>query len=795
MKAPIKWLKEYIDFDLSANELQEKLTNRGLEVSGIEELGAEIKNVVVGKINDIKPHPDADKLVVCSIDAGEGDIQIVTGANNISVGDYVPVAKVGSHLPGGVKIKKGKLRGVESFGMLCSGSELNITNSNYQGAEVDGIMILQPGLTIGEDIKKVIGLDDIVLEVEPTPDRPDWLSIIGIAREIASIVGGKVKMPNANEKFSQAGDCGIKIDVENKELCTCYLAKKVVDIKIKQSPRWMIDKLNAAGVRSINNIVDITNYVMLETGQPMHAFDFACVDNEHIIVRNAKKDEKIITLDGKEHALSEDMLLIADENKGVGIAGVMGGENSEITEQTKTILFESAKFNGPNVRKTSKALAIPSEAALRFSKGINVETTAFALARACELIENLGAGKVVEYMAGDTFEKIEKPEISFTPEKINAFLGLDVSSDEMLKILNSLEINSHIKDGVIYSTVPSFRGDVRKWQDISEEICRVYGYDKIPMTLMKGDLMLGSLTDKQKNERKLKQLLLAMGAYECLTYSFTGPNTFDKLNLAKDDSLRNCVKIMNPFGEDNSLMRSTMITGMVNVLSANYNKKISSGRFFEFGVTHTPASKADELPCETKTICIGIYGKQESFFTLKGMLETAFESLGLQGIKLVEGGESFYHAGRKARIVLGDDEIGSLGQIDPKVADNFGLDKNSYFASFALDAVLENVRTDLAYLPIPKYPFVSRDIALVIDDNIAAGDIFEQIKKSGTKLLKSVELFDVYKGENIGKENKSLAYSLKFSSDEKTLTDNQVNEIMSKILKDLEERFDAKLRK
>ena len=801
MKAPIKWLRQYVNLDgVTPAYMAELLTSRGLEVAGIEYLGAEVSGVVVGRIQSMKRHEDSDHLWICQVEVGEGKVlQIVTGAQNLKEGDLVPAALHGSRLPGGVRIKKSKMRGEISEGMLCSGAELQIKDGDYPGAEVDGILVLTEAYPLGQDVIEALALDDIVLEVEPTANRPDWNSIIGVARELAAALDKPLKSWDVTVKEEGGRNISdvAQVTVQAPDLCPRYMARTASDIKIQPSPVWMRRALRAAGMRPINNVVDITNFVMLETGQPMHAFDFATVAQGHIVVRRSQPEERLTALNGESYALPADTLLIADPQKAVGLAGIMGGENSEITPNTRDVLFESAAFHGANIRRNSKAMGLNSDAASHFIKGVDIEGAAFALERACSLMEQLQAGKidrgVIDVVAPGALERLR---FDARPEKISALLGKDIPAQQMVDILCALAVPTTLQDGLLKVEVPHFRDDIEGEADIAEEVARVVGHNNIAPTLMRGDLMRGRLTPQQRWVDKLRQLLTGRGCFEALTYSFTGPAAYDKMGLAAGSPWRQSVALKNPFGEDNSLMRSTLLTGMLPAIAVNAKRKISQFRLFEIGNVHQRAQTPGELPQEEQKVCIAAFGMLEGFYTFKGMLVRVLEGLDISAdqLRFEAGGEHCFHPGRKAILRVGDNVVGQMGEIHPDVAEQFGIPGRSYVAELSIQPLFDARRTEVLYQPLSRYPSVSRDLALLVARGIESAALADAMREVAGKLLASVELFDVYDGDKLPEGHKSLAYSLEFLSPDHTLTDQEVNEKIERILLALKERFHAELR-
>lgn len=798
MLVPVKWLKEYVDIDVDSRELADKLTMSGSHVDSIESVDKGIEKVVVGKILEINKHPNADKLVITIIDVGNEKIQIVTGANNIKVGDYIPVALVGAKLPGGVKIKKGKLRGVESNGMLCSAQELGINENVVPKENKDGIFILDKEYKLGQDIKEAIGLYGEIIDFEITPNRPDCLSIIGMARETAATLDKKVKYPNIeiNNQVDNIKDYLEEIVVEDNDLCKRYYTKVIKDVKIEQSPLWMQRRLMEAGIRPINNIVDVTNYVMLEIGQPIHAFDLDKLSGKKIVVRKAKENEKITTLDGVERVLDPSMLVIADANKPVAVAGVMGGENSEVTKETKRILIESANFNGRSVRLTSRKISLRTEASAKYEKDLDPSLSDIACNRVCQLIEKIGAGTVVDGFIDINAEKQIKRTLELSPEKVNRLLGTDIEINEMVKILNALELESKPKGDKIIVNLPSFRRDLNIEADLIEEIGRIYGFDKIVSKPLVGTLTKAEKSIIRQIEDKAKIILTGMGLNEITTYSFISPKQFDKLNISAESIKRKFVEIRNPLGEDYSVMRTTLIGNMLEVMTRNYKHGVGKAWAYEIGNTFVPKEiPVKVLPYENRVLSIGMYGGECDFFTLKGMVNTLFDSLGIRDYEYIrEQNDPTFHPGRTATIIVGNHIIGVIGEIHPDVLENFGIKERVYVAELNFELLALNTRLERKYSPLPKYPAVTRDIALVVDENTMVKEIEKIIFDNGKKIVESIKLFDVYKGGQIEKGKKSVAYSITYRSHEKTLTDEDVAKVHDKIVEKLLEGLNATLR-
>lgn len=889
------WLNEFVDLkDITDKEFNDEMTLSGSKVETIERPDENLKNVVVGKILEMKRHENSDHMWVCQIDVGQAEpVQIVTGAWNIHVGDYVPAALHGAHLPGGVKIEKGKLRGVESNGMLCSLKELGMTAEHdfpyaiitpaallndyhpidpakpsipadikpgdkvygpvlcgrveavkstdggynvrvndgkttraaktvcsnlHEGDLVayntksdtictledlhaeqkefphciaDGIFVLQeedaePGLNMAH----ILGFDDSIVEFEITPNRPDCLSVIGLAREASATFKRPLKL-HTPEPHGCGGSIAdlVDIDIEDGDLCPRYTARMVKNVKIAPSPRWMRERLRNSGVRPINNIVDITNYVMLEYGQPMHAFDFSCVEGGHIIVRTAREGETIQTLDGNERKLTLNMLCICDEHKPVCVAGVMGGANSEIVGDTAMVLFESANFNGVSVRRTASALGMRTDASSRYEKGLDMMNTIKAVERACELVELLGCGEVVDGVM-DVVAKEKAPTVvKLEPDKINALLGTELSEDLMREILVSLGFILNGDD--IY--VPSWRGDVEHYSDIAEEVARFYGYNKIPCTLMRGETTRGGFSEQQRFDRAIGGAVRALGYDEIITYSFISPTYYDKIRMPKDSSLRNSLKILNPLGEDTSIMRTTILPSMLEIIARNHSYRNKSARLYELGKIYLP--REDGLADEPKYLSLGAYGDGVDFFSFKGSIETLLHELRITDVKYVACTDNdSYHPGRCAKVYAGETYLGVFGQIHPLVAANYGMDTEVYTAELSFDAMYEKRGDIPVYQPLPKFPAVTRDIAVVCDEAVTVGALEESIRRGAKGLLKDVSLFDIYRGPGVASGKKSVAFNLVLRADDRSLTGEEADEDVQSILAALKADHNAVLR-
>lgn len=889
------WLNEFVDLkDITDKEFNDEMTLSGSKVETIERPDENLKNVVVGKILEMKRHENSDHMWVCQIDVGQAEpVQIVTGAWNIHVGDYVPAALHGAHLPSGVKIEKGKLRGVESNGMLCSLKELGMTAEHdfpyavitpaallndyhpidpakpsipadikpgdkvygpvlcgrveavesvdggynvrvndgtvtraaktvcsnlHEGDLVayntksdtictledlhaeqkefphciaDGIFVLQeedaePGLNMAH----ILGFDDSIVEFEITPNRPDCLSVIGLAREASATFKRPLKL-HTPEPHGCGGSIAeiVDIDIEDGDLCPRYTARMVKNVKIAPSPRWMRERLRNSGVRPINNIVDITNYVMLEYGQPMHAFDFSCVEGGHIIVRTAREGETIQTLDGNERKLTPNMLCICDEHKPVCVAGVMGGANSEIVGDTAMVLFESANFNGVSVRRTASALGMRTDASSRYEKGLDMMNTIKAVERACELVELLGCGEVVDGVM-DVVAKEKAPTVvKLEPDKINALLGTELSEDLMREILVSLGFILNGDD--IY--VPSWRGDVEHYSDIAEEVARFYGYNKIPCTLMRGETTRGGFSEQQRFDRAIGGAVRALGYDEIITYSFISPTYYDKIRMPKDSPLRNSLKILNPLGEDTSIMRTTILPSMLEIIARNHSYRNKSARLYELGKIYLP--REDGLADEPKYLSLGAYGDGVDFFSFKGSIETLLHELRITDVKYVACTDNdSYHPGRCAKVYAGETYLGVFGQIHPLVAANYGMDTEVYTAELSFDAMYEKRGDIPVYQPLPKFPAVTRDIAVVCDEAVTVGALEESIRRGAKGLLKDVSLFDIYRGPGVAIGKKSVAFNLVLRADDRSLTGEEADEDVQSILAALKADHNAVLR-
>ncbi len=792
-----KWLNEFVSIDANDHDFSEDMTLSGSKVEVTEVEGAEISNVVVGRVEEIVRHENSDHMWICQVDVGEGELtQIVTGAQNVKKGDLVPVAKHNSTLPGGIHIKKGKLRGETSNGMLCSFKELGLDNRDFPAAYEDGIWILSDdpelaGLEVGQDICSAVGLNDHVVEFEITPNRPDCLSVIGLAREAAVTYGKELTLHEPVVKGEGPGNLFELLDVETPaaDLCPRYTARMVRNVKIGPSPKWMRERLRASGVRPINNIVDITNYVMLEYGQPMHAFDYRYVKGGKIVVRRAEDGETLTTLDGNVRNLNSSMLVIADDTRAVGLAGIMGGENSEIVEDTVDVVFESANFNGTCIRRTALSLGMRTEASAKFEKGLDILNTLPAVNRACELVEMLGAGEVLDGVI-DILNYVPQPKtLKLRPEKINALLGTEIDAPEMCRILTALGFGVDGDD----ITVPSWRGDVEHYSDLAEEVARFFGYNQIPTTAMRGVTTQGGYSKEQLMERNLGSVCRSMGFDEIITYSFISPTYYDKIRWAADDPRRNSMKIMNPLGEDTSIMRTTVLPSMLEILTRNYNYRNKSAHLYELGRTYF--LREDGLADEPKILSLGLYGPNESFFSLKGAVETILASIRAEKVTFeTELTNPSYHPGRCAKVYVNGQEIGVLGQIHPLVAANYGVDTELFCAELKFDALFAARGADPVYAPLPKFPAVTRDIAVLVDAAITVGALEDCILSAAKGLLKDVKLFDIYNGANLPKGKKSVAFNLILRADDRSLTAQEADDEVKAVLEALEKDLGATLR-
>lgn len=796
MNTSLSWIKTYVpDLDVTAQEYTDAMTLTGTKVEGFTELDADLDKIVIGQIDKIEKHPDADKLIICQVNIGTESVQIVTGAPNVKEGDKVPVVLDGGRVagghdgkmtPGGIKIKKGKLRGVESFGMMCSIEELGSTREMYPEAPEYGIYIFPEDAVVGESAVKALGLDDVVFEYEITSNRVDCYGVLGIAREAAATFQKKFCPPvvEVKENDEKASDY-VKVTVEDPELCPRYCARVVKNVKIGPSPKWMQRCLASNGIRPINNLVDITNYVMEEFGQPMHAYDLDTIANQEIIVRRAGKDEKFVTLDGQERIMDENVLMICDGEKAVGIAGIMGGENSMITDDVKTVLFEAACFDGTSIRLSSKRIGLRTDASGKFEKGLDPNNAQAAIDRACQLMEELGAGEVVGGMVDVCSETREPSRVKFEPEKINKLLGTSLTKEEMIDYLGRVELAYDEKTDEIVA--PTFRQDIHCNADVAEEVARFYGYDKIPMTLPTGEATTGKLPFKLRIQEVARDIAEYCGFSEGMSYSFESPKVFDKLCIPEDSDLRKVITISNPLGEDYSIMRTSTLNGMLASLSTNYNRRNKDVRLYELGNIYLPKSlPVTELPDERTMFTLGMYGKGD-FFDMKGVCEEFFEKIGMKKKVTYDpnSGKPFLHPGRQANMIYEGKVVGYLGEVHPAVADNYSIGEKAYIAVIDILDVLEFAGFNHKYTGIAKYPAVTRDLSLVVPHAVLAGQIEEIFDQRGGNILESYQLFDIYEGAQIEKGFKSMAYSLVFRAHDKTLGENEISAAMKKIMNGL----------
>lgn len=798
MNTSLSWIKAYVpDLDVTAQEYTDAMTLSGTKVEGYEALDADLEKIVVGQIDKIEKHPDADKLIVCQVNIGNESVQIVTGADNVHEGDKVPVVldggrvagghEPGSRVAGGIKIKKGKLRGVESCGMMCSIEELGSDRDMYPEAPENGIYIFPEDTEVGASAIELLGRDDVVFEYEITSNRVDCFSVVGIAREAAATFGKEFVPPvvTATGNDEDVNDM-IKVTVKDTDLCPRYCARVVKNIKIGPSPKWMQRRLASVGIRPINNLVDITNYVMEEYGQPMHAYDLATIANNEIIVRTAEKGEKFTTLDGQEREMDESVLMICDGEKSIGIAGIMGGENSMITDNVETMLFEAACFDGTNIRKSSKKVGLRTDASGKFEKGLDPNNAQAAIDRACQLVEELGAGEVVGGMVDVYGKKKEPVRITFEPEAINNLLGTDVSKEDMLAYFAKIGLEYDEASNEVIA--PTFRHDLFRTADLAEEVARFFGYDNIPTTLPTGEATTGKISFKLRIEEVARDIAEFCGFSQGMTYSFESPKVFDKLLLPADSPLRKTVDIMNPLGEDYSVMRTTSLNGMLTSLATNYNRRNKDVRLYELGNVYLPkAVPVTELPEERMQFTLGMYGDGD-FFSMKGVVEEFFEKIGMRKKETYDpnAGKPYLHPGRQANIIYDGVVVGYLGEVHPDVADAYGIGTRAYIAVIDMPEVVERATFDRKYTGIAKFPAMTRDISMVMPKEILVGQIEEVIEKKGGAYLESYALFDLYEGAQIKEGYKSVAYSIVFRAKDKTLEDAVVTEAMDRILKALE---------
>ena len=793
MKVPFNWLKDYVEIDIDAKELGDKLTLSGSAVEEVIVQGDVIKNIVTGKIVEITKHPDAEKLKVCQVDIGaEEPIQIVTAATNMKEQDVVPVALHKSILADGTEIKKGKLRGVVSNGMFCSEEELGIAGDE----PVHGLMILDSNAPLGVCMKEYLNLNKAILDFEITSNRPDCLSVVGMARETAATIRSSYKMPNFKYEVKNSANINDELKVEVRDdLCRRYMARGVKNVKIEPSPAWMQERLLEAGVRPINNMVDITNFVMLELGEPMHAFDAREIQSGKIVVERANDLEKFTTLDEVERTLDSNVLCIKDSDRTIALAGIMGGLNSEIKEDTTSVIFECANFEGTNIRVNSKKLNIRTESSSRFEKDIDPNLAKLAIDRACALVCELGCGEVMEGTIDVYNHKKEESKLSVSSTWINKFLGTEISKEEMKNALDSLDLKTEINGDMLDIVVPTFRIDIAIKEDIAEEVARIYGYDNIPTTIFK---VSTEREPKYRNELLTENVIdsmIASGISQSISYSFVSPKVFDKIKVPMDSELRNVVKIKNPLGEDYSVMRTTTLHSMMECLGRNYSRNNEIARLFEVGKVYIPNEDENSLPTEKNILTIGIYGDCD-YLDLKGIVENVIDGLGITKSSYVRESENpSYHPGKTARVTVGKAQnAGVLGEIHPDVSENYGVDVNCFVAEIDLDVLFNNAKLEKKYKVLPKYPAVTRDIAMLVNDEVLVQDIEDTIKRAGGNLVEKVKLFDIYKGAQIPEGKKSIAYAIAYRDPKKTLEDKDVTKVHDKILRSLEHKLGAELR-
>lgn len=797
MLVPIKWMKQYVEINTDDKTLADKLTLTGSHIDAVIDYTKEVVNVVTGKIVELVQHPNADKLVVTQIDINKGEnVQIITGAKNVKEGDIVPVCLEGAVLPNGLKIKKSNFRGLPSYGMMCSYEELGFDDKVIPKEARDGIAILPKDTELGKDIKEVLELDGSALEVEVTFNRPDCLNIVGMARETAATLGTKFRFPEIEIKNEEGNisDYLNAVEIEDEDLCSRFYAKVIKDLKIGPSPLWMQRTLMDAGMRPINNIVDVTNFVMLELGQPLHAYNLEALEGRKLAARRAVKDEKIVTIDQNERNLDENMLVIADGEKPACIAGVMGGYHSEISDDTKIMVLESANFNPKSIRETSKKLGMRSEASARNEKPMGYVMVELAAKRACQLIEMIGAGTVVGgYLEAGKSEYVP-PVVTLRPHRVKWLLGIDIAVDDMLNYLNTLEIESTYDGEKIISKIPYFRTDIEQEADLIEEVGRLYGFENIPSQPLTGSTRVGRKSEKRMLEDHIKTILCGMGLYEITTYSFISPKSYDNINVPQDSQLRNYVKILNPLGEDFSSMRTTLMPNMMEVVQRNSNRGVDDAKLYEIGSIFVPKDQpVTKEPYEQLKLCIGMFGRYD-FYDLKGIIEGVLKRLGITvSLKTVTDNPTF-HPGRTAAMFINNDCIGIYGEASPQTLANYGLDHKVFLAELDVEKLLEYKNTNWKYEALPKYPAMVRDIAVIVKDEVMAGDMIETISAANPHLIESVRLFDVYKGEHIEEGYKSCAFSVTYRNKERTLKEKEVENIHNKILSDLGKKFEAKLR-
>lgn len=797
MLAPIKWLEKYVDIDVDAKQLADKITLTGSHVDSIIDIDKGATLVVTGKILEIEQHPDADKLVVTKVDVGTEIVQIVTGAKNIRVGNIVPVSLVGAYLPTGITIKLSKLRGIESQGMMCSYEELGFEDKVVPKGGNDGIMILEENTPIGKDIKEVLGIDGKVLDIEITYNRPDCLNVTGMAREVAVTLNKEFRFPEIKIKneVDDIKDYFDEVSIEAEDLCERFYVRVIKDVKVGKSPMWMQRALMDAGMRPINNIVDVTNYVMLELGQPLHAYDLNKFKGRKIVARRAKEGEVLTTLDKVDRKLDDKVLVIADSENPVGLAGVMGGFDTEIGDDTTLMLLESATFNKKSIRETSRKYGLRSEASARNEKVLHYKNAEIANNRACQLIEMIGAGTVVKGYINAGKSDFVPNKATLRPHRAEELLGIKMPVEDMLAILNRLELKSTFENGLIVSEIPYFRCDIEQEADLIEEIGRIYGFENIEAKPVFSTLTKGRKSEKRQTEDYIREIMVSMGLMEIMTYSFISPKSLDNICAAEDSYMKKHIKLLNPLGEDFSVMRTTLMTNMLDAMSRNNNRGINDVKFFEVGNTFVPKQlPVTELPDERSKLCIGMYGDYD-FFNLKGIIEQMINRFGIELKVKAIGDDPTFHSGICAGIYLKDEQIGVFGELHPQVLENYDINKKVLMAEIDVDKIVENKNMSRKYEVLPKYPAMQRDIAVIVKDDVLVGDMMDVIKVVNPHMIESVELFDVYKGVHIEKGHKSTAFSITYRHKDRTLKDKDVDKLHSIVLRKLEENFGAVLRK
>lgn len=805
MRVSYNWLKEYVDVPVPPQELADRLTLAGVAVDTVTDLGADIDNVVTGKITKIEKHPNADKLQVCQIDVGQASsLQIITGATNIKEGQVVPVALTGARLAGGLQIKKSKLRGLESQGMLCSGQELGMETKVLPSDQQHGILILPPDTPVAADAKEILGLNDYILELDLTPNRGDCLSMVGVAREVGALYNLPYQLPQPQFTEGTEAVAGlVRVDIADNQLCRRYVARVIQGFTLGVSPLWMQNRLRAAGIRPISNMVDVTNYVMLELGQPLHAFDYDAVQGHHIVVRRANKGEKLVTLDETERSLNEDMLLITDDRGPVGLAGVMGGLNSEVTANTTSVMLESAYFHPGNIRRTSRDLGLRSEASARFEKGLDINGCVLAADRAIALMQALGGGTIANGYVDNYPAPMMEKTIILRPERVNWVLGVTVPKAEIADIMNRLQLRVQEQGDNLLVTVPTYRPDISKEIDLIEEVARIYGYNHIPDTLPLGATTQGHRTGEQELVRQLRRTMVACGLYEVVTYSFGPEKVFDLMNLPADSVFRQALRLQNPLSEDQSVMRTVLVPGLLEVVKRNYNRRVQNCAVFEIGRVFYPLA-GQQLPTEVPVLAAVAMGETEGnwhepakpmdYYYIKGLAEQLFRTIGLTQVEFQRHSDPSFHPGRCAKIVQGELLLGVVGELHPQVLENYQLPSRAVALKLDLNQLQLAVKEPKRYHGLPRYPAVDRDLAILVKKEISAADVTVVINRAGGNILAAVSIFDVYQGSQVPDGCQSIALSLKFQASDRTLTDEEVNRQIDKIFRSLSAQLGAELR-